>query len=85
MVSKGAKSFIVPSRSGPVSSVASAFVNEVTESGVTITTPTCDVSSAESLSQVLEECSGMPPVRGCFNASMVLNVRILSNDCSHSG
>ncbi|KAK7211022.1 hypothetical protein V2G26_018200 [Clonostachys chloroleuca] len=79
MVSKGAKSFIVPSRSGLVSSVASAFVNEVTESGVTITTPTCDVSSAESLSQVLEECSGMPPVRGCFNASMVLNDSVFDN------
>lgn len=76
MTTKGAKNFIVPSRSGAASGAAAELVAELTEQGVTIVTPKCDVSSKESLKQVLEECGKtMPPVKGCINAAMVLNVR----------
>lgn len=38
-------------------------------------TPKCDVSSLESITRVLDECgTTMPPVRGCINAAMELNV-----------
>jgi NAD(P)-dependent dehydrogenase (short-subunit alcohol dehydrogenase family) len=75
MASKGAKHLIAPSRSGGSSAAAKDTVAELRAKGVNIITPQCDVSSAESLAKVLEEyASTMPPIRGCVNASMVLQV-----------
>jgi len=75
MAKKGAKYLIVPSRSGATSQAAIAMVDELKKLNITIVTPKCDVSSSDSLSQVVEEYSHkMPPIRGCINAAMVLNV-----------
>ena len=72
---RGAKNLIVPSRSGTASQRATQVVNELTKQGVAIATPIGDVSSKKSLFHVLEEYSlSMPPVRGCINVAMVLNV-----------
>ncbi|KAJ0117477.1 hypothetical protein J7T55_003893 [Diaporthe amygdali] len=81
LVKRGAKHLIVPSRSGLADSGAAAdVVGELREQGVTVVAPKCDVSSLESISQVLEECgSTMPPVRGCINAAMVLSDAIFDN------
>lgn len=80
MASKGAKQLLVPSRSGAVSEEAQKLVGELTEKGVTIATPRCDVSVASSLQGVLAECwQTMGPIRGCINASMVLQDSIFEN------
>ena len=76
MASKGAKSLILPSRSGASSISASSAVSELRERGVRVITPKCDVSSPSSLFSMLEDCvrSGVPPIKGCINAAMVLQV-----------
>jgi NAD(P)-dependent dehydrogenase (short-subunit alcohol dehydrogenase family) len=77
MATKGAKHLIVLSRSGATSQAAAKVVDELTKQGITVAAPQCDVSSATSLSEVLDEyAKTMPPVRGCINAAMVLNVSI---------
>lgn len=76
MASKGAKNLIVPSRSGPSSKAAQKAVQELASRGVHVETPRCDVGSVDDLSAVLRHYAAtMPPVKGCINAAMVLQVR----------
>lgn len=81
MAFKGARNLLVLSRSGVSSRAASEVVQKLTEQGITVMTPECDISSLSLLSSTLEECGKiMPPIRGCINATMVLNVSFpLSN------
>lgn len=76
LVKRGARYLIVPSRSGlPDSGPAADVVRELREQGATVVTPKCDVSSFDSIAGVIDECGKtMPPVRGCINAVMELNV-----------
>lgn len=75
MVARGARYLIVPSRSGAVSDVAVAMVAEAEGSGVVIKTPKCDVSSYDSLAEMLKGYKKtMPRIRGCINCSLVLQV-----------
>ncbi|KAF2829294.1 polyketide synthase PksD [Ophiobolus disseminans] len=83
MASKGARNLIVPSRSGAKSDAASKLVSELAEKGVNVTTPICDVSNAESLSELVNACAKtMPLIRGCINATMVLNDSTFDNMAS---
>lgn len=74
MAGKGAKNLIIPSRSGPSSRAARDVLAELEAQGIRAVTPICDVSVAESLSEMLDECRAMPPIKGCINAAMVLQV-----------
>lgn len=74
MASMGARNLILLSRSGPKSDAAQELVRHLTEQGVNVKTPKCDVTSASSLSAALEECSDLPPIRGCLQGTMVLQV-----------
>lgn len=64
------------SRSGPEGNEkALDLLAELTAKGVHVECPMCDVTDMSSLQSVLERCSqSMPPVKGCFQASMVLRV-----------
>ncbi|KAK3385761.1 polyketide synthase PksD [Podospora didyma] len=80
MAARGAKHLLVPSRSGAVSAAASEIVRELSEQNVVVSTPKCDVSSKESLSQMLQESTAsLPPIRGCIVATMVLNDTMFEN------
>lgn len=73
---RGAKHLIVPSRSGATSGEAAETVSQLAALGVTVIASRCDVSSLDALSELLDKLKGtMPPIRGCINASMVLQVR----------
>ncbi|KAK9413400.1 hypothetical protein SUNI508_02599 [Seiridium unicorne] len=72
MSQRGAKHLILLSRSGPRTTPAIALLEELRGEGISIRTPKCDVSSAESLSEALKQCSDMPPIQGCLQATMVL-------------
>lgn len=76
MCDKGARNLIVPSRSGGSSSPQAvlSLVKELKDKGVNIITPQCDVSSADQLAELLEKCCDMPPIRGCINLAMELQV-----------
>lgn len=75
MMRKGVKNLILPSRSGPNSRAAIDLVEELTRNGVNVEAPVCDVSLIESVSDMIDSCAKtMPPIKGCMNAAMVLQV-----------
>ncbi|KAK3937139.1 hypothetical protein QBC46DRAFT_294875 [Diplogelasinospora grovesii] len=85
---KGAKHLILLSRSGLAASSSRAAAQLVADlraryDDVNIVAPRCDVSSADSLSAVLEDCcccsGGMPPIKGCINAAMALQDGVFEN------
>jgi hypothetical protein len=78
MVSKGAKTLMLLSRSGAVQPAAQTLVDDLRSKDVTVKIPHCDVSSWESLLAALQVDS-LPPIKGCINASMVLNVSVVFN------
>lgn len=80
MADRGAKHFIVPSRSGASSKAAVEMVAQLQARGVTVVAPKCDVSDEASLSSLLAECSKtLPPIKGCINGAMVLQDAIMAN------
>lgn len=75
MVEKGAKNIIMPSRSGPSSQPALAVVSSLANQDVYVITSRCNVASATELSTLVRDCAAkMPPIKGCINAAMVLQV-----------
>lgn len=79
LVSKGARYLIAPSRSGLSSAASSATAQELWSQGIILATPVCDATSLSALSAVLEACAeSMPPIRGCINAAMALQVSLLN-------
>lgn len=79
MVGKKAKNLVLLGRSNSSkhSEETTAFLKDLRARGVHVATPSCDVSDADSLASVLRDCSKtIPPILGCFQASMVLEVRL---------
>lgn len=74
MYQHGARYLILLSRSGAKSTAAQTMVQELEKSGVTVRTPQCDVASRESLIEALKQCDEMPPIKGCLQGTMVLQV-----------
>ncbi|ORX94601.1 hypothetical protein BCR34DRAFT_608222 [Clohesyomyces aquaticus] len=80
MMSKGVKSLILPSRSGPKSPAAIELLEELRQHGVNVMATVCDVSSFSSLSAMLDDCAAsMPPIKGCINACMTLQDSVFDN------
>jgi NAD(P)-dependent dehydrogenase (short-subunit alcohol dehydrogenase family) len=76
MVSRGARNLILLSRSGPDKiKKAQAMLAEMERQGVKVRCPVCDVADLASLHRALEvSLASMPPIKGCFQAAMVLRV-----------
>ena len=75
MADRGAKNFILPSRSGPKDEVAQDLIDEMNQRCVNIATPICDISVKEAVVTMLEVTKKtMPPIKGCIQASMILRV-----------
>lgn len=64
------------SRSGVDSNdEALSLLKELQEKNVRVECPTCDITNIRALQSVLQQYSeAMPPIKGCFQASMVLRV-----------
>ena len=75
MVSRGARNFILLSRSGVKIRESIDLIEEMESRGVKVAAPCCDVSVEDEVSTTLEKYrSTLPPVKGCIQASMVLKV-----------
>ncbi|KAJ8117262.1 hypothetical protein ONZ43_g4250 [Nemania bipapillata] len=60
--------------SGPVKAAAKAFIEELAPFCQNIAAPACDVADKQALEKCIAECSAyMPKIKGCIQASMVLN------------
>ena len=76
MAHRGARHFVLLSRSGAAREDARAFLEELRALGVTVKAPICDISDEQSVKNPLSGLADvMPPIRGCIQASMVLQVR----------
>ncbi|KAF2963761.1 hypothetical protein GQX73_g9817 [Xylaria multiplex] len=74
MVDLGVRNLIVTSRSGAVDKSAKTLVADLQEEGVNVAAPACDITDQSALESAISIClSTMPPVRGCIQASMILN------------
>jgi hypothetical protein len=81
MASRGARYLILLSRSGLKASSSQTLANELRQLGVKVAAPPCDVSDADALRSALAHCAeeGMPPIKGCIQAAMVLRDSIFEN------
>jgi Mrp family chromosome partitioning ATPase len=65
------------SRSGAVDKSSKALVADLQREGVKVAALDCDITNRKALEEAVSSClSDMPPVRGCIQASMVLNVSL---------
>ncbi|KAK6844177.1 hypothetical protein PG995_014287 [Apiospora arundinis] len=74
MAEKGAKHFIVPSRSGMTSQATLEVAEHIRNRGGKIVASQCHTGSTSDLAKLLRECAdaGLPPIKGCINAAMDL-------------
>jgi hypothetical protein len=75
MAAKGAKNFLLLSRSGPKSPAAQQLLEDLRATGVRVEHPHCDISQAEEVKAVLASAAkDMPPIKGCVQGCLVLEV-----------
>ncbi|KAL9581646.1 MAG: hypothetical protein Q9212_003778, partial [Teloschistes hypoglaucus] len=81
LATRGAKYLLLLSRSGPVGNEkALALIDELQSKGVVMECPSCDVADVQSLNDTISRCSKtLPPIKGCFQTSMVLRDSIFGN------
>ena len=75
MASRGAKNLIFLSRTGTVTESVEEMIADLEIVGCNTQIFACDVTDADRLRAVVDECSTtLPPIKGCFQGSMVLRV-----------
>lgn len=79
MVKRGARNLVLLSRSTPKGADAEAFFQHLDMYGAKVVHFACDVADEGRMKEVLGEVqSTMPPIKGCIQAAMVLEVRPFS-------
>lgn len=86
MVDRGARSFILLTRSAKTRAKSVAYLDELKASGCVVAAPCCDIANLTELKAVLTTCSEfMSPIRGIIHCGMVLHVSrlfyITDNSC----
>ncbi|KAH8597084.1 hypothetical protein B0O99DRAFT_85676 [Bisporella sp. PMI_857] len=80
MVGRGVQYLILLSRSGSEGHDVTDFLRELEYDGVTVKTPSCDISDKAKLKTLLEQyATEMPPIKGCVQASMILEDSLFEN------
>lgn len=78
MAGRGARHLILLSRSEASSKEARELLDEMQKMGVAMVAAPCDVSDESALASVLaDSAQNLPPIKGCIQASMVLEVSIV--------
>ncbi|XP_014553689.1 hypothetical protein COCVIDRAFT_29158 [Bipolaris victoriae FI3] len=78
MVERGAKNLIFANRSGMTKQEAKDTVHALKAMGAQVHVQKCDVSDADHVRQLVEECANqMPPIRGVIQGAMVLRDMLL--------
>ncbi|TGO34128.1 hypothetical protein BHYA_0211g00120 [Botrytis hyacinthi] len=72
MVNRSAKNLTLLSRSGGNTAAAKHLVEDLTNQGICVATPSYDVDDKDALGDALLQCKDMPAIGGCIQASMVL-------------
>lgn len=78
MVDRGARFFLVLSRSGATSQGAREFLFELGKKSVIVLAPPCDISSENVVAEVVETyAKTMPAIKGCIQSAMLLKLCLL--------
>jgi NAD(P)-dependent dehydrogenase (short-subunit alcohol dehydrogenase family) len=78
MVSRGAKSFMLLSRSGPHTNAARELNEELQKLGVIVYMPMCNISDSNAVQRAIDlPLKERRPIRGVIQAAMVLDVSTL--------
>jgi NAD(P)-dependent dehydrogenase (short-subunit alcohol dehydrogenase family) len=78
MVSKGAKTIVLLSRSGELRGKAKEQIDGLIASGANIVVRSCNVADRAAVNQLVSEgLANLPPVRGIIHGAMVLHVSLL--------
>ncbi|KAK8018590.1 hypothetical protein PG991_007780 [Apiospora marii] len=80
LVTRGARHLILMSRRGTKTPGAPDFIAELASNGVRVEAVACDAANGSSVRSVLSSCSdrGMPPIKGCIQAAMVMTETLFS-------
>jgi len=81
MASRGARNLVLLSRSGASTEAARTLVSEMESGGIRLVTPKVDIGDRAALERELAACreAGMPPVRGCIQATVALRDNLFPN------
>ncbi|KAL8709002.1 MAG: hypothetical protein Q9220_006211 [cf. Caloplaca sp. 1 TL-2023] len=80
MASRKARYLILLGSSNPIREAGKNLVDDLTAQGLTIATPSCDISDRNDLEQKLNRClETMPPIKGCIQGAMVLKDDTFAN------
>lgn len=75
MVDRGARYLILLSRSKTYSEEVAGFLEGLRDQSTIVATPPCDISDKAILATTLRDCAQfMPPIKGCIQGSMVIQV-----------
>ena len=74
LVERGARHLILLSRNAQ-SYKHLEFYTDLRAAGCEVVARNCNIADKADLARALEECKGMPPVRGIIQGAMVLQVR----------
>ena len=72
MASRGARNLIALSRRTHHGPEVRDLIQDLSQQGVVIATPSCDISSRDALKAALEQCLHLGPIKGCLQLSMVV-------------
>ena len=79
LVSLGVKSLVLISRRGVTSSEQQALVDELTEQGVSVTTPQLNTADADFSQALTRAVAGLPPVTGIIHAAGLIDDAMLKD------
>lgn len=75
MVQRGARTVVLLSRNGLVTSALQALMDDCSSQGARILVDACDIGDPESVRDVTKGITkNLPPIRGFVHAAMVLRV-----------
>ncbi|TVY81127.1 Ochratoxin highly reducing polyketide synthase [Lachnellula suecica] len=80
MFSRGARNFILLSRSGATNPAAKEFIKELIRESCQVKDFACDVTNGDAVAKAIAECAKtMPPIKGCLQGAMVLKDSMFPN------
>ncbi|KAI9927532.1 hypothetical protein MW887_003150 [Aspergillus wentii] len=79
MAARGARNLALLGRAGAKSAAPRTLIEELSNQGVRVLAPPCDVIDGLSVKKAMQEISQtMPPIKGCVQGSMVLRDSLFS-------
>ena len=77
MSARGAAHLILLGRNGASNTAAKELITDLERMGTKVLAPACDIGNANNLKDLLAKADVFPPIKGCVQAAMILEVSFL--------